>query len=106
VNNEMHTFVVDNQDHPQMIEIHAELQRLSGPLHDVGHVCKRLNLLWLMKTCFICVTSSVKQATACRCCDFHTCTKFISIFFEKAIIFITLMMMSILGSTIGDALFK
>jgi hypothetical protein len=28
VNNEVHTFVVDDQDHPQMIEIHAELQRL------------------------------------------------------------------------------
>jgi hypothetical protein len=30
VNNEVHTFVVDDQDHPLMIEIHAELQRLSG----------------------------------------------------------------------------
>jgi hypothetical protein len=30
VNNEVHTFVVDNQDHPQMIEICAELKRLSG----------------------------------------------------------------------------
>jgi hypothetical protein len=27
VNNEVHTFLVDNQDHLQMIEIHAELQR-------------------------------------------------------------------------------
>ncbi len=34
MNNEMYTFVVDNQDHPLMIEIHAELQRLSGLLHD------------------------------------------------------------------------
>jgi hypothetical protein len=25
VNNEVHTFVVHNQDHPQMIEIHAKL---------------------------------------------------------------------------------
>ncbi len=32
----MHTFVVDYQDHPQMIEIHAELKRLSGPMHHVG----------------------------------------------------------------------
>jgi hypothetical protein len=30
VNNEVHTFVVNNHDHPLMIEIHAELQRLSG----------------------------------------------------------------------------
>jgi hypothetical protein len=66
VNNEMHAFVVDNQDHPQMIEIHAELQRLSGLLHDAGYVCKRLNLFWLMKKrCFICVTGSVKRAIAC-----------------------------------------
>jgi hypothetical protein len=28
VNNEVHTFVVDDQDHPQIIEIHAELLRL------------------------------------------------------------------------------
>ncbi len=40
VNNELHTFVVDKEDHPQMIEICAELQRFPGPdtkfvLHDV-----------------------------------------------------------------------
>ncbi len=29
VNNEVHTFVVHNQDHPQMIEVCAEPQRLS-----------------------------------------------------------------------------
>jgi pentatricopeptide repeat protein len=28
VNNEVHTFVVDDQDHPRMPEIHAELERL------------------------------------------------------------------------------
>jgi hypothetical protein len=38
VNNEVHTFVVDDQDHPLMIEIHAELQRLSGLMHDAGYV--------------------------------------------------------------------
>ncbi len=38
VNNEVHTFVVDDRDHPQMIEIHAELQRLSGLMHDAGYV--------------------------------------------------------------------
>ncbi|CAK9211914.1 unnamed protein product [Sphagnum troendelagicum] len=38
VNNEVHTFVVDDQDHPQMIEIRAELQRLSGLMHDAGYV--------------------------------------------------------------------
>jgi pentatricopeptide repeat protein len=38
VNNEVHMFVVEDRDHPQMIEIHAELQRLSGLMHDAGYV--------------------------------------------------------------------
>ncbi len=37
-NKEVHTFLVEDQDHPQMIEIHAELQRLSGLMHDAGYV--------------------------------------------------------------------
>ncbi len=45
VNNEVHTFVVQGQDHPQMIEIHAELQRLSGLMHNAGYVpCTELVL--------------------------------------------------------------
>jgi hypothetical protein len=31
-------FVVEDQDHPQMIEIHAELERSSGIMHDVGYL--------------------------------------------------------------------
>jgi hypothetical protein len=38
VNKEVHTFVVDDQDHPQMIEIHAEVRRLSGLKHDARYV--------------------------------------------------------------------
>jgi hypothetical protein len=38
VNNEGCTLVVDDQDHPQMIEIRAKLQRLSGLMHNVGYV--------------------------------------------------------------------
>jgi hypothetical protein len=38
VNNEIHTFVVDDQDHPQMVEIYAELKRLSGQMKDAGYV--------------------------------------------------------------------
>ncbi len=38
VNNEVHMFVVDNQDHPQMMEIRAELQRLSGLMQDAAYV--------------------------------------------------------------------
>jgi pentatricopeptide repeat protein len=38
VDNKVHTFVVDDQDHPQMVEIHAELKRLSALVHDAGYV--------------------------------------------------------------------
>jgi pentatricopeptide repeat protein len=38
VNNEVHTFVVDDQDHPQIIEIHAELKRLYGQMQEAGYV--------------------------------------------------------------------
>jgi hypothetical protein len=38
VNNEVHMFVVDNQDLREMIEICAELKRLSGPVHDAVYV--------------------------------------------------------------------
>ncbi len=34
----MQRFVVDDQDHHQMIEICAEWQRLSGLMHDEGHM--------------------------------------------------------------------
>ncbi len=36
--NEVHSIVVDDQDHPQMIEIHAELQTLSRLMHDAGGI--------------------------------------------------------------------
>ncbi len=38
VNNKVHTFVVSDQEHPQITEIHAELKRLSGLMHDTGYV--------------------------------------------------------------------
>ncbi len=36
VNNEVHTFIVDDQDHPQMTEIHAELNQLSEQMKNTG----------------------------------------------------------------------
>jgi hypothetical protein len=36
VNNEVLMFVVEDEDHPQIIGIHAELQILSGLMHDMG----------------------------------------------------------------------
>jgi hypothetical protein len=47
VTNEVHTFVVDDQDHPQMIEICAELKRLSGLMYDVEYVPYILNLCYM-----------------------------------------------------------
>ncbi len=38
MNKEVHTFVVGDRDHPQMMEIHAELQRLSRLMRDAGYV--------------------------------------------------------------------
>ncbi len=38
VNNEVHNFVVEDRDHPQLIEIYAEMQTLSGLIHDAGYV--------------------------------------------------------------------
>jgi hypothetical protein len=38
VNNEVHLFVVEDQNQPQMTEIYAELQRLSGLMHDTRYM--------------------------------------------------------------------
>jgi hypothetical protein len=60
VNDEVHMFVADNQDHPEMIEIHAKLQRLSGLMHDAQGMYLVQNLCWMMwkkkKRYFLCVT--------------------------------------------------
>jgi hypothetical protein len=36
----MHTFVVDDRNHPQISEIHAQLKRLSGWIHEEGYLTK------------------------------------------------------------------
>ncbi|CAM6093772.1 unnamed protein product [Calypogeia fissa] len=38
VNNEVHSFRVDDQDHPQLTEIYAELRRLSTQIREIGYV--------------------------------------------------------------------
>jgi hypothetical protein len=51
VDNEVHIFLVEYQDHPQLIEIHAKLQRLLGLMHDAG-TCLVQNLfceMWRRK---------------------------------------------------------
>jgi hypothetical protein len=39
VNSEVHTFIVDDEDHQQIIEIHARMKRLSGLMLDAGYEC-------------------------------------------------------------------
>jgi hypothetical protein len=38
VNNEVHMLAVEDQNQPQIIEIYAELQRLSGLMHDTRYM--------------------------------------------------------------------
>ncbi len=38
MNDVVHTFVVDDQIHPHVIKIRAELKRLSTLMHDAGYV--------------------------------------------------------------------
>jgi hypothetical protein len=38
VNNEVHTFVVNDKKHPQIVEIQAELKLVSRLMHDAGYV--------------------------------------------------------------------
>ncbi len=106
VNNEVHTFVVQDQDHPQMVEIHAELQRLSGLMHNAGYVpCTELVLDDVEeeeKVSHLCHHSeklaiafgliNTAPGTPLRirknlwvCKDCHTSTKFISKIVRRAI---------------------
>jgi hypothetical protein len=57
VNNEVHMFVVDNQDLPEMIEICAELKRLSGLVYVSYTEFVLHRIYWKKKKRhFICVT--------------------------------------------------
>jgi pentatricopeptide repeat protein len=38
VNNEMHSFMVDDQEHPHITEIHAKLRKLSAQMEEIGYV--------------------------------------------------------------------
>ncbi|KAH8973883.1 hypothetical protein BDL97_01G071100, partial [Sphagnum fallax] len=80
VNEEVHTFVVDDQDHPQITLIHAELQRLSGQMHDAGYVQDTKFVLHDVDG-----EENTPPGTPLRiynnlwvCYDCHTCTKFIA----------------------------
>ncbi len=107
VNDVVHTFVVDDQIHPQMIKISAELKRLSGLMHDAGyvpdtkfvlhdmeeeenvfHLCHQSEKLaiafGLMSTDPGTPLRIVKNLQVCEDC--HTSTKFISKIVKRKII--------------------
>jgi hypothetical protein len=75
LNNEVHTFVVHNQNHPQMIEIHAELKRLSGLIHDAVYVpSMKFVLNEMEEDGFTCVTIAKKLTTAFTLINTAPCT--------------------------------
>ncbi len=93
----MHTFVVEDQDHPQMIEIHAELLRSSGHMHDAKfvlhdveeeeqlchHSDKLAMAFGLINTAPSTPLQIRKNLWVCEDC--HTSTKFISKIVGRAI---------------------
>jgi len=107
VNNKVHTFVVDDQDHPCMLEIHAELERLSKHmthegyvpetkivLHDVEqeedmlHLCHHSEKLAIAFGLIstppgtpLCITKNLRVCGGC-----HTASKFISKIVGRAIL--------------------
>jgi pentatricopeptide repeat protein len=107
VNNEVHSFVVDDQLHPRIIEIHAELKRLSGKMNDAGYVPdtkfvlhdveeeEKLSHLWhhSEKLAIAFGLISTPPGTPIRifknlrvCGDCHTATKFITKIVGRAIV--------------------
>jgi hypothetical protein len=107
VNNEVHSFMVNDQAHPQMIEIHAELKRLLGQMHAMGYVPDTTFVLHDVeeedKVFHLCHHSeklaiafgliSTPPGTPLRifknlrvCGDCHTFTKFISKIVGRAIL--------------------
>ncbi|CAK9862764.1 unnamed protein product [Sphagnum jensenii] len=107
VNHELHSFTVDDRDHPQIIEIHAELSRLSKQMNDIGYVPDTKFVLHDVeeeeKLVQLCYHSeklaipfgliSTPPGTTLRifknlrvCDDCHTATKFIAKMVEREII--------------------
>ncbi|CAK9204543.1 unnamed protein product, partial [Sphagnum troendelagicum] len=107
VNSEVHTFTADDQNHPQISEIHAELKKLSRQMNDVGYVPntkfvlrdveeeEKVTHLWhhSEKLAIAFGLISTPPGTPLRifknlrvCGDCHTATKFISKLVGRAII--------------------
>jgi pentatricopeptide repeat protein len=107
VNNEVHSFIVNDEEHPQISEIHAELKRLSVPMNNLGYVPDTRFVLHDVeeeeKVSRLCHHSeklaiafgliSTPPGTSLRifknlrvCDDCHTATKFISKIVGRVII--------------------
>jgi pentatricopeptide repeat protein len=107
VNHELHSFTVDDRDHPQISEIHAELSRLSKQMNHIGYVPDTKFVLHDVeeedKVVRLCYHSeklaiafgliSTPPGTTLRifknlrvCGDCHTATKFIAKIVERGII--------------------
>ncbi|CAM6126707.1 unnamed protein product [Calypogeia fissa] len=105
VNSEVHSFAIDEHKHPQIVEIRAELQRLSKEMAEAGYMRDPLldNGEAVEKAIQLCPHSEkvaiayglistapgaplhiFKNLRACRDC--HTATKFISKITKRAII--------------------
>ncbi len=55
MNDAVHTFVVDDQIHPEMIKIRAELKRLSVLMHDAGFVANTKYVLHDVEEEYVCL---------------------------------------------------
>jgi pentatricopeptide repeat protein len=107
VNNKVHMFVLNDQDHPNMIDVHAELKRLSQQMQEAGYVPDTSFGLYDMeeeeKASHLCHHSeklaiafgliSTPPSTPLRifknlhiCGDCHTSTKFIAKMLGRTII--------------------
>jgi len=107
VNNEVHSFIVNDEEHPQISEIHAELKRLSVLMNNLGYVPDTRFVLHDVeeeeKVSRLCHHSeklaiafgliSTPPGTSLRifknlrvCGDCHTATKFISKIVGRVII--------------------
>jgi pentatricopeptide repeat protein len=107
VNNEMHSFMVDDQGHPHITEIHAKLRKLSAQMEEIGYVPDTRFVLHDVdeeeKALQLCYHSeklaiafgliSTPPGTSLRifknlriCGDCHTATKFISRIVGRTII--------------------
>jgi pentatricopeptide repeat protein len=107
VNNEMHSFMVDDRGHPHITEIHAKLRKLSAQMQEIGYVPDTRFVLHDVdeeeKALQLCYHSeklaiafgliSTPPGTSLRifknlriCGDCHTATKFISRIVGRTII--------------------